>query len=174
MPDANTAGIVQHYGDFLFGKDNVHIGTLRKELKQAFAAINGGDMTAVENMLLGQATALQIMFTNLSIRANCQDRLDQTECLTKLALKAQNQCRMTLETLSNVKHPPVVYARQANITSGPQQVNNGMTHVGEKTVKQNELLEDDHVKRLDGGTQSEASPIDPQMEAVAVCGSENT
>jgi hypothetical protein len=39
--------------------------------------------------------------------------------------KAQNQCRMTLETLSTIKNPPVVYAKQANIAHGPQQVNNG-------------------------------------------------
>jgi hypothetical protein len=43
----------------------------------------------------------------------------------RLALKAQSQCRATLETLSAIKNPPVVFARQANITNGPQQVNNG-------------------------------------------------
>jgi hypothetical protein len=30
-----------------------------------------------------------------------------------------------LETLANIKNPPVVFARQANISNGPQQVNNG-------------------------------------------------
>ena len=37
----------------------------------------------------------------------------------KLALKAQNQCRMTLETLAAIKNPPVIYARQANFANGP-------------------------------------------------------
>jgi hypothetical protein len=32
--------------------------------------------------------------------------------------------RMTLESLATIKNPPVVYARQANIAHGPQQVNN--------------------------------------------------
>jgi hypothetical protein len=43
-----------------------------------------------------------------------------------MALKAQNQCRMSLETLATIKKPPVVFARQANINNGgQQQVNNG-------------------------------------------------
>jgi hypothetical protein len=53
------------------------------------------------------------------------------ESYFKMALKAQNQCRMTLETLSNIKNPPVVYAKQANIANGPQQVNNGPTRARE-------------------------------------------
>ena len=43
----------------------------------------------------------------------------------KLALRAQSQCRATLETLAAIKNPPVIYAKQANVTSGPQQINNG-------------------------------------------------
>ena len=44
-----------------------------------------------------------------------------------LALKAQGQCRMTLETLGNIVNPPAVFAKQANFTTGPQQVNNRIT-----------------------------------------------
>ena len=45
----------------------------------------------------------------------------------RMAMKAQNQCRMTLETLATIKNPPVVFARQANINNGgQQQVNNGV------------------------------------------------
>ena len=39
----------------------------------------------------------------------------------RMALKAQNQCRMTLETLATIKNPPVVFAKQANTAQGPQQ-----------------------------------------------------
>lgn len=30
-----------------------------------------------------------------------------------------------METLANIKNPPLVFARRANISNGPQQVNNG-------------------------------------------------
>ena len=39
----------------------------------------------------------------------------------RMAMKAQNQCRMTLETLATIKNPPVVFAKQANINNGGQQ-----------------------------------------------------
>jgi hypothetical protein len=42
----------------------------------------------------------------------------------RMAMRAQNQCRMTLETLATIKNPPVVFAKQANINNGGQkQVN---------------------------------------------------
>lgn len=40
------------------------------------------------------------------------------------ALRAQAQSRATLETLAAIKNPPAVFAGQANIAHGPQQVNN--------------------------------------------------
>lgn len=44
-----------------------------------------------------------------------------------MALKAQAQCRATLETLAEIKNPqPTAFLRQANIAYGPQQVNNGV------------------------------------------------
>lgn len=173
-PSLYAGAIIQQYGNALFGKDNIDINYLEEAVRQSAEAINSGDMKAVEAMLYGQAVAMQTMFTNLARRADYQQgRLDNIETLLKLAFKAQNQCRMTLETLSNVKNPPVVYARQANITSGPQQVNNGVTHTTEKTITQNELLEDTHVKRLDGRTQGQTSRLDTHMEAVEVCWSEN-
>jgi hypothetical protein len=49
----------------------------------------------------------------------------------RLALKGQAQCRSTLETLVALKNPPVVIAGQANISTGPQQVNNGSAPAAE-------------------------------------------
>ena len=173
-PSVHAGAVVGQYGSMLFGKDNMDVNCLDKALKESTEAIHHGDMKAVEAMLYGQAVALQTMFTNLARRADCQQgRLDNIEALLKLAFRAQNQCRMTLETLSNVKNPPVVYARQANITSGPQQVNNGLTHATEKTITQTELLEDSHVKRLDGRTQGQTSRLDTHMETVAIGRREN-
>lgn len=174
LPSLYAGAVIQQYGNALFGKDNMDMHCLEKAVRESTEAVNNGDMKAVEAMLYGQAVALQTMFTNLARRADCQQgRLDNIETLLKLAFKAQNQCRMTLETLSNVKNPPVVYARQANITSGPQQVNNGLTHATEKTITQNELLEDSHVKRLDGRTQGQTSRLDTHMETVAIGRREN-
>jgi hypothetical protein len=40
----------------------------------------------------------------------------------RLTLKAVGQCRATLETLAAIKNPLVVFAKQANMAHGPQQV----------------------------------------------------
>ena len=90
----------------------------------------------------------------------------------RIALKAQSQCRATVETLATIKNPPVVFARQANIAQGPQQVNNGMMPAGEPRARgksentPNELLEEKPHERLDTRTTSAASGTDPQLATV--------
>ena len=118
---------------------------------------------------MGQAHALQSIFMNFSRRALAQEYQKNLESFFRMAMKAQNQCRMTLETLANIKNPPVVFAKQANIANGPQQVNNGIpapAHA-EKTLNQsNELLEVQHGQRLDTGATGKAAGADPTMATV--------
>jgi len=52
--------------------------------------------------------------------------INQFDSYMKMALRSQSQCRASLETLSAIKNPPVIYAKQANVTTGPQQINNGL------------------------------------------------
>jgi hypothetical protein len=89
-----------------------------------------------------------------------------------MALKAQSQCRMTLETLATIKNPPVVYAKQANIAHGPQQVNNSIpsnvphAHAREeKPIQSNELLTEgvEHGPILDTRGKATTSGTDPAM-----------
>ena len=75
-------------------------------------------------MLIGQATALETLFSCLAARAMTCDQIPGFEMNMRMALRAQNQCRATLETLAAIKNPPVVFAKQANIAHGHQQVNN--------------------------------------------------
>jgi hypothetical protein len=91
----------------------------------------------------------------------------------RIALKAQSQGRAAIETLAQIKNPPVVFARQANIAQGPQQVNNQMMPASEpragagKTEKpQNELLEEKPHERLDTRTPGAAVGADTHLAAV--------
>jgi hypothetical protein len=80
------------------------------------------------------------------------------ETFLRLELKAQAQCRSTLETLATIKNPPVIYAKQANISNN-QQINNGVpapSHAKEIKNQPNELLEVQHgSKTLDGHRSNE-------------------
>jgi hypothetical protein len=56
---------------------------------------------------------------------NLYDHLDASERFMRLALKAQSQCRSTIESLAEIKNPSsVAFVKQANIAKGHQQVNN--------------------------------------------------
>jgi hypothetical protein len=143
-------------------------------LRESARRINTGDLTELETTLTVQAISLDKIFNELARRAalNIGEYIDATDRYMRLALKAQSQCRATLETLANIKNPPLVFARQANFANGPQQVNNGMTatgthaHAGKSETLQNELLGHQHGNTLDSGTAFPSGGIDSHVEAV--------
>ncbi|MDI3490755.1 MAG: hypothetical protein PWP11_2032 [Thauera sp.] len=147
----------------------VDVPTLVDQLREQAKVVNAGDLTQVEAMLVGQATALQTLFARLTERAFSAEYMPNFETFLKLALRAQSQSRSTLEALAAIKSPPVLIAKQANLTTGPQQINNG-TMPGDRARKignlQNELLESSDGKRLDAGAAGTTGGVDPQLEAV--------
>jgi hypothetical protein len=157
-----------------FGKGNVgdlKINAIMEALAEKAKAVRGNDLSGVEETLVAQAMALDTMFSELSRRAalNMGTYLEAARQYMGLALKAQNQCRMTLETLATIKNPPIVYARQANIAHGAQQVNNGTaptSQAGESGNAPNKLLEASHEQPLDTGAPQAAGEGDPAVVAV--------
>ena len=146
------------------------IGEMNKQIE----AVNAGSMARPEAILTAQAHALNAMFTNLAERAQNQTGIDQIQCLMGLALRAQSQCRATIEALADIKNPrPVAFVKQANIANGPQQVNNGESANsaqalarGEMPTRSNELLGADDGEQLDTGTAGTASRADRALAAL--------
>ena len=135
-PSVQAAITIQQWGN------QSDIGSLMSELSMQMNIVKSGNMGRPEAMLLAQAHTLDTLFNNLARRAQNQQYLKQFETNLRLAFKAQSQCRATLETLAALKNPPAIFAKQANISNGHQQINNGVpaTHT-EKTQNQpNELL----------------------------------
>ena len=133
-----------------------------------------GDLSNVEAMLYSQAVALQGMFVDLAMRAKKQTGLPQIQSLLTLSLRAQGQCRTTLEALAEIKQPRPVFARQVN-TGSNVQVNNGqpdnqrITRAKEKDITStNELLTSEvgNATLDTRGTQATGS-INRDLEAVA-------
>lgn len=135
---------------------SLDVPSLTDELRDQAAAVNRGDLRQAEAMLMNQATALQSLFVRLAARGMGCEHAPAFEANMRIALRAQSQCRATIETLAAIKNPPVVFAKQANIANGHQQINNGTpapTHAGKIINQQNELLEVQHGgKVLDAGT----------------------
>lgn len=139
--------------------------TLRDEAK----AVNNGDLKRAEAMLMNQATALQSLFSRLAERGMGCDNLAPFESNMRMALRAQNQCRATLETLATIKNPPVLFAKQANVTTGPQQINNGTaapSRTREIENGQSQLSGGDNELLPDARASALASEVNPALEAV--------
>ena len=153
--------------------DQLDTPALIDALRAQTKAVQKGDLRAAEAMLMNQATALQSLFVKLAETGLQASLLRQQETALRLALKAQSQCRATLETLANIKNPPVVYAKQANVTTGPQQVNNGLppspTGTRETKFQKNKLKELNHDQQqwLDTGAPSAAGGTHQEAKALA-------
>lgn len=142
-------------------------------LRSQIGKVNDGDLAQVEAMLYGQATALASIFHECARRSalNMGTHQDAMERYMRLALKAQGQCRTTLEALVEAKHPKsVAFVRQANIANGHQQINNGGQQTdGEPTnfeSRPNELLGVSNVARMDASAPRAAIPSHTAVAAV--------
>lgn len=149
--------------------DSVDINALIQKLKEDGGAVERGQLQKAEHMLINQADSLQTLFTKLTVMATNSEYLSQFETYLKLGLRAQNQSRMTLETLATLKNPPLIVAKQANIANGHQQINNGFTQV-EPQNPQNELLEKTYGERLDTRAEGKTGGND---QALATMGAVN-
>ena len=131
--------------------------------------ILAGDLNELESTLAAQVVSLNAIFTNLARRSASNEYLSQMETFMRLALKAQSQCARTAEILAAIKNPPIVYAKQANIAQGHQQVNNGVTphsHAGKNKNSQNELLSEANNATLDARRTTKTGSINQEMETV--------
>ena len=168
-PSVNASVLAQ---DFSFHPD-LDLADLLEVMTRECTDVHGGDLRRVESMLISQAHSLDVIFASMARRAalNAGEYMGAAETYLKLALKAQSQCRATLETLATIKNPPVVFAKQANIANGPQQVNNNaapsLAHAEQFQKPQTELLEHAHGQWLDTGTAAAASGSNQTVETVA-------
>ena len=145
-----------------------------KALNKQVKNLSNGSLSIVEQTLVAQANTLDAVFNLLTQKAGCQidSNLDAFERYMRLALKAQGQCRTSLETLAEIKNPrPVAFVKQANIANGHQQINNGvqpsepLAH-GNSSIQSNELSGADHELLPDTRASSIESRVDTPMETV--------
>lgn len=156
--------------------DALEVPDLVIEMRKAGDEVVEGNMGRVERMLANQAMTLDAIFNDMAQRSGRQDTYKGIEVLMRLALKAQAQARSTAEALALLKNP-APYIRQANMTTGPQQVNNtyggNLEHsaraqagAGNSQSEPNKLLEADHGQRLDIGAQAAAGRANQKLETV--------
>jgi hypothetical protein len=154
----------------MFGEADIN--TLVGSLAEQCTLANGGDLSQSEALLVAQAHSLDVIFNTLARRAahNVGENPERVQQYLRLALKAQSQSRATIETLAAMKNPPVIIAKQANISAGHQQVNNGApsesSRAGGIENQPSRVLEHQHAERLDTGTSTPAIDADTAMATV--------
>jgi hypothetical protein len=129
------------------------------DLRVAIEKLRCNDLSHVEDMLMQQAHSLHAVYGRLLDAGLGCKTAPTIELLLRIALKAQAQCRATLQTLAAIKNPPAVYAQQANVTTGPQQINNKLVVAPASGEESHELPEN-------GGPSAPAGGADPPMAAV--------
>lgn len=166
-----NAGLVTKFGADALGEISLmdSIATLKEKCVKTAS----GDLSHLEELLTAQAYSLDIMFCSMASRAklNIGQYPDAANKYMNLALRAQSQCRSTVEALAEIKNPrPYIQNNKAQY----QQVNNGvhagtekpLAHGEEKPKTTNKLLEDNTHEWMDTGTQSTTSEINQNMETV--------
>ena len=133
-------------------------------------AVHDGDMNRAEAMLITQAHTLDAIFNELALRSIKSELMPHFDIYLRLALKAQGQCRATLETLAAIKNPqPTAFIKQQNIGVN-QQVNNDAAHLAHGKIKNqpNELLTEGahHGATLDSGRTGKAIGTNQELETV--------
>ena len=169
QPTLQGAATVKACGSYGGDGENIELSALVAELETLAEATSGGDLRSAEAMLVAQAQSLDTIFGNLARRALAQQYLPNFEMFPRLALRAQSQCRATLEALALLKNPAfVAFVRQANIANGPQQVNNAPEPPRARDLEneQNKLLEAKNGERLVSRTTAATSEAHTRLETV--------
>ena len=146
--------------------EDIDVPALMEQLRDQAGVVNRGDLAQAEAMLMNQATALQSLFARLAERGMGCDHAPAFEANMRMALRAQSQCRASLETLAAIKNPPIIYAKQANFAAGHQQVNNGMpgpTQARESENQQSKQFGAHNGEWLDTGTAGATGGTDNAM-----------
>lgn len=175
LPEVRAARVIQR-----FEGSSLDVNQEVDELRRMTSKVNKGDMSTPEAMLVSQAHTLDALFSSMAMRAHSNMKegyLEASDRYLRLALKAQAQATRTIEALAALKNPPIVYARNANVVNGPQQVNQTVTggnlatsthtHTGNFKSEPNELAAGGGYELLENArTSSHEGATNPAMEAL--------
>ncbi|MBP6363766.1 MAG: hypothetical protein KA329_09625 [Novosphingobium sp.] len=106
------------------GLDMPGIGDYADHVQSVTSAAADGDVSMASKILAAQAITLDSMFAELARRAanNMGEYVNAAERYGRLALKAQSNCRATLEALAKLHQPREQTVRHVHVNEGGQAV----------------------------------------------------
>ncbi|NML94967.1 hypothetical protein [Novosphingobium olei] len=142
--DVEKPGIM----DFL---DHVQKATVKAE---------SGDLAIASAMLASQAVTLDAMFTELARRAavNMGEYINAAERYGRLALKAQSNCRATLEALAKLHQPREQTVRHVHVNEGGKAVIADQFHHHAGGAENGKVADQSHAAGAAGTSPSLSCP----------------
>lgn len=173
-PQTRNASVAMVYGGAMFGDNHrpdlmQSSEALAEEITRAMA----GDLSLASRVYASQAITLDAMFTELARRAamNLGQYPQAVDRFARLALKAQSNCRATLEALAKLHQPREQTVRHVHVNEGGQAIIaeefHNHTGGGENGQSANQC----HATGAAGQSPSLPSP-DPQGHGVPISSSE--
>ncbi|MFV3074605.1 hypothetical protein [Niveispirillum fermenti] len=113
-----------HKAQFGSMEDAPGYGDYADGIRQLGAHAVTGDLAFASELLAVQALSLDNMFTEMARRMalNMGTHMAATEAYARIALKAQAQCRATLEALAKLHQSPEQTVRHVHVNEGGQAV----------------------------------------------------
>jgi len=104
QPQARNGNIVGVFGGRDFGGQQPDIADAVEIMAEACKKVRDDDLSDQRDILTSQAMALDALFTSMVSRsaANMGEYVNAADRYMRLALKAQTQCRATIETLDRL------------------------------------------------------------------------
>lgn len=136
-------------------------------------AAKAGDLSHQKAMLAAQADALNSVFTEMARRAalNMGEYIGATETYLRLGLKAQAQCRATIEALDSLTSGRVQTVKHVHVNEGGQAIVADQFHQHTGGKENGKSNEQPHATGTAGESAALSSP-DPIGPAVPVASGE--
>ncbi len=141
-PAAHGMAATRLFGSGNFG--SLDISSLYQSHKDKADKAAAGDLSHQRKMLAAQADALNSIFTEMARRAaaNMGEYLGATETYLRLGLKAQAQCRATIEALDSLTSGRVQTVKHVHVNEGGQAI------VADQFHQHRHVLENDGMEAL--------------------------
>ena len=140
-------GMAEGMEKYVFDEYNVSSNYMNKVTN----VVLEGNLTDLERMLTTQSLLLNNVFNDMLFCAgrNKNEHLKAMQVYMNLAMKAQAQCRCTVEAINEIKNPKsITITKQANV-AGQQVVNNGVINTGESSRgEKKEASESNEVNKI--------------------------
>ena len=149
--------------------DEKAIAAAAKGVKETVAQVKSGNLEDLEEILVNQVYVLNTLFCDLAVKGKgrlfdpevLRSLPDHPKTMLNMALKAQSQCRATIQAINDLKNPKKPSQFIKNYVD--KQLNDVKLEVFQEIEDLN-----DGSPKLDRGTEATTIPTHPDLEAVGI------